>query len=238
LCKADQLNIFILRVLADLSFHFLARLSLALTVQFQKLGGVISRSLKELHLADTDVTHGVDALNLTADGFAHGVVDQLLDEFLELDGGSFLAHDGNHTLTDLLNLRALGIGELGNLVGSGLGETDAEETDLVTILGLHINVGLDESLPLLNQRLKLVGGVGKTIEVGEAVLSLDLIDLEFDVGVAVLLVLLQISQVDGNYSSLQVVGGDVCGKDRDKRSFGLHEDQEETYCFRRFCSRG
>jgi len=181
-------------------------------VQFQKLSRIITRSLDELDLADTDVSHGVDALNLAGDGLAHGVVDQLLNKFLKLDGASLLAHDGNHALADLLDLGALGVGELGDLVGSRLGETNAEETDLVAILGLHINVGLDESLPLLHQRLELVGGVGETIEVGEAVLSLDLIDLEFDVGIAVLLVLLQISQVDGNNSSLQVVGSDVVSR--------------------------
>merc|ERR1711953_639237 len=166
-------------------------------------------SLDELDLADTDISHGVDTLNLAADRLAHGVVNQLLDKFLELDGGGLLAHDGDHALTDLLDLGALGVGELGDLVGSGLGETNAEEADLVAILGLHINVGLDESLPLLHQRLELVGGVGETIEVGEAVLALDLIDLELDVGITVLLVLLQISQIDGNNTPLQVIGGNV-----------------------------
>jgi hypothetical protein len=37
-------------------------------------------------------------------------------------------------------------------------------------------VGLDERLPLANERSQLVRGEGHAVEVGEAVLSLDFVD--------------------------------------------------------------
>lgn len=52
----------------------------------------------------------------------------------------------------LTDLAGLSIASTLDLVGTSLGETDAEHPQRVAVCGLHINMGFDQSLPLLHQR--------------------------------------------------------------------------------------
>ena len=60
--------------------------------------------------------------------------------------------------TDLTDLTRLSVARLLDLVRPLLGESNAEHADLVVVGGLHINVSLDQTLPLAHQRSQLVGG--------------------------------------------------------------------------------
>jgi hypothetical protein len=50
----------------------------------------------------------------------------------------------------------LGIGGLGDLPGHTLGERHSEQTQSVAIGGLGLDVRVDESLPLLDERVELL----------------------------------------------------------------------------------
>jgi hypothetical protein len=124
----------------------------------------------------TYVLERVDALcgllNLAADNLG----DQLRGELLQGAGGSLSLNDLDHLLSDGANLGRGGVGGLADLVGTALGESNAEEAEEVVVGGLDSDVGLNQRLPLADKRPQLVGGEVETIEVGQAVLALDLVD--------------------------------------------------------------
>jgi hypothetical protein len=62
-------------------------------------------------------------------------------------------------------------------------------------------------LPLADERAELVGGEVEAVEVGQAVLALDLVDAELDLAEGVVLILLQVGERDLEYPALE---GVVC----------------------------
>jgi hypothetical protein len=62
-------------------------------------------------------------------------------------------------------------------------------------------------LPLADKRAELVRGEVETVEVGQAVLALDLVDTELDLAERVVLVLLEIGQRDLDDAALQSIVG-------------------------------
>jgi hypothetical protein len=62
-------------------------------------------------------------------------------------------------------------------------------------------------LPLADERAELVGGEVEAVEVGQAVLALDLVDAELDLAERVVLILLQVGERDLEYPALE---GVVC----------------------------
>ena len=69
------------------------------------------------------------------------------------------------------------------------------------------DVGLNEGLPLSHERSKLVGGEVETVESGQAVLALNLVDSEAHLSEGVVLVLLEIGQRDLDDTALQGIVG-------------------------------
>lgn len=111
-------------------------------------------------------------LNLTTDDLG----DELGCELCKGAAGGFADNDLSHLLSDSSDLRRGGIGGLLDLVGSALGEGDGEQAEEVVVGGLDCDVGLNQGLPLSDERAKLVGCEVEAVEVGQAVLALDLID--------------------------------------------------------------
>jgi hypothetical protein len=140
-------------------------------------------------------------LNLTTDNFG----DELGCELCEGAAGSFALNDLGHLLSDSPNLRGGGIRGLLDLVGSALGECNSEQAEEVVICGLDCDIGLNQGLPLSDERSEFVGCEVKTVEVGQAVLSLNLIDSEFDLSERVVLILLEIRQRNLEDSALQCI---------------------------------
>jgi hypothetical protein len=62
-------------------------------------------------------------------------------------------------------------------------------------------------LPLADERAELVGGEVEAVEVGQAVLALDLVDAELDLAESVVLILLKVGERDLEYPALE---GVVC----------------------------
>lgn len=104
-------------------------------------------------------------------------------------------------------MRRSGVCGLLDLVWSSLGEGNGEEAEEVVVGGLDNDVGLDEGLPLADERAELVRGEVEAVEVGQAVLALDLVDAELDLAERVVLVLLEIGERDLEYPALE---GVVC----------------------------
>lgn len=142
-------------------------------------------------------------LNLTTDN----LWDELGGELSESAGASLTLDNLGHLLADSPDLGRSSVCGLLDLVRSALGESDGEEAEEVVVGGLDGDVGLDQGLPLSDKRSELVGCEVETVEVGQAVLSLNLIDTELNLAESVVLILLQIGQRDLEDSSLQCVVG-------------------------------
>lgn len=159
----------------------------------------------EFHI--TYVLKGVNAvgglLNLTSDNFG----DELGSELRKSAAGSFPLDDLSHLLPDGTDLRALSICGLLDLVRASLGEGNSEDAEKVVVGGLDGDIGLDEGLPLAHQRAELVGSEVQSVEIGEAVLALNLIDTELDLAERMLLIFLEIGQGNLNNSALERVIG-------------------------------
>lgn len=121
--------------------------------------------------------------------------------------GGFTLHDLDHLLPDGTDLRGLSVGGLLDLVGAALGECNGEKAEEIVISGLDNHVGFDQSLPLADERPELVGGEVETVEVGQAVLSLNLIHPQLDLAEGVVLILLEIGQGNLEYPALERIVG-------------------------------
>ena len=87
-------------------------------------------------------------------------------------------HNLHHLLSNELLVGSLGVAGSFDLSGSLLGESNAEHSDEVSIVGFGLDVSLDERVPLFDHGASLISSDVHTVEVGVAVKSLDLIDLE------------------------------------------------------------
>lgn len=155
----------------------------------------------------TYILQGVDALGGLLDLTANDLGDKLVGELRQSAAGGLTLHDLGHLLADGTDLRRAGVGGLLDLVGATLGEGDGEQANEVVIGGLHGNVGLDQRLPLADQGAQLVGGEIQAVEVGQAVLALNLVHTELDLAESVVLIVLQVREGDLEDTALQ---GVVC----------------------------
>lgn len=155
----------------------------------------------------THVLEGVDALSRLLDLTADDLGDQLGSELGQGAARGLTLDDLGHLAADGTDLGRGGVGGLLDLVLSPLGESNGEEAQQVVVGGLDGDVGLNQSLPLADQRAQLVRGEVQTVEVGQAVAALDLVDTEADLAERVLLILLQVSEGDLDDTALQGVVG-------------------------------
>ena len=137
----------------------------------------------------------------------NGIWDKFVNNFLQVSAAHFSLDDVSHLLPDVLDLSALGVAGLlgGHLVL--LGEADAEDAEHVSVSGLDINMGLDQSLPLLHHGPQLVSGEVHAVEAGQTVLALDILNkkLELPEGSLGVLFLLQVSQGHLEHSALESI---------------------------------
>jgi len=202
------LKSFLHLLLADLSGLSTSILG-TVTVKLHKLRDIELGGLEDLALSDEAVLDRVDggagALNI----LAHGLRNELADDLLEVAGRGLTVHHLEHLCSDAADFRALSIAGLLELVGLLLGEGDAEKAEGVAVSGLHINVGLDEGLPLADKAAKSVGGEAHAPEVGKAVLALHILASKTDLPVGLILVLVKVSQVHLEDAALQTLGSDL-----------------------------
>jgi len=175
-----------------------------------ELGG-----LEDLALPNGDVLERVDAGARLLDLLPDDLGDELADQLLEVARGGVLPHDLDHLSPDLTDLGALGVARALDLVHPLLRESDAEKSKVVIIGSLHVNVGLDQGLPLADQRAELVCGEVHAVELGEAVPALNVLAFELDLPEGLVLVLVQVGQRDLINPTLQTLGSDLA-KERKK----------------------
>jgi hypothetical protein len=132
-----------------------------------------------------------------------------VDEGLEIPLVSELGHVTDHLFSDSTHLRRLSIAVLFDLVLVLLGESNAEHSDNVSVRSLNINISLYNRLTLLDETANLIACHIHTVEVGEAVESLDVLDAELDLTVSELLVLLEVGKGDFYHASFETVGSNL-----------------------------
>jgi hypothetical protein len=180
---------------------------LSLSVHVQESSHIESRLLGDLHLSDEYVLEGVDSLAslLNGEGDGFGESGKLLHKLSKSAVGDFLGHGINHSLSDLSDLTHLGVRSLSNLAFLLSGESNAEHSEFITIGGSDGSVAFNESLPLVDERAKLVSGHIHTVEVGEALISSHIFHNKLDLSVALLLVSVKVGKVDIEDSALKLL---------------------------------
>lgn len=142
---------------------------------------------------------------LILDHLADGLRDEFREQLADIAVGGLTFHNVDHLLSDLLRLRGLGVAGDLNLVRSFLGEADGEHANNITVGGLDLGTGLNESLPLLDQRLHFIRGERHGVEVGEDGFSLDILGDKVDGSVGTVLILVEVGKGHTENTSLQVV---------------------------------
>ena len=178
--------------------------------------------LQHLHLADEHVLKRVDLAALGLDLLADGLSNELGDEALKVTLGGLSGDDVPHLLADLADLGALGVAGLLHLSGPLAGEADSElksvwvrqtkanssiatyDAHVVAVGGLDLDVSLDESLPLADQRAQLVAGHIHAVEVGQDTLALDVLSDELHVAETLLGVLVQVTEGDIEHTASEL----------------------------------
>jgi len=126
--------------------------ALALAVYLHKLAKLKLGPLDHLNFSDHDIMKGIDALALLLNVFRDGVGDKLIDDLLEVRARNFRGDDLDHSLSDGAYLRGLGVGRLANLVLELASEANDKYTQKIVVRGAHVDLGLNERLPLLDHR--------------------------------------------------------------------------------------
>jgi len=184
---------------------------LVFSVKLHELGEIELGLLEDLGLVDEDVLEGEDFVALVSDLLGDGVGEDLLEDVLERGFLGLVDHDFLHLLSDLLLLGVLGVASSLNLTVLSSGEGNGEESDEVTVVGLGLDESLDERVPLLDEGAHLVSGDGASGEVGEAIESLNFLNLELDDSPCeiVLVFSVKIGLGDLEDTASERVGGDV-----------------------------
>ena len=90
------------------------------------------------------------------------------------------------------------------------GEGDSEDAYEVAIVGLGLNEGLDEGVPLLDEGTELVTSDVHAVEVGVAVETLDFFDLELDLSPSDFVgVVVELTEGDGEDTATEGVSGNL-----------------------------
>jgi hypothetical protein len=179
-----------------------------LTIEFGSLG--------DLNLADEDVLQGVDSLAFLFDSLSNGLRDEFGDEILEFASGSLRSHNLHHFSSDGSDLGGLSVGGLADLVVSSLGEGNGEHSKDVAVKGLDFDVRFDEALPLSDEGAKFVSREVHAVEVGQAVLALNVLDSQPHLSVGLVFILLKVRQVHFKNSSLQIVRSDSYNEKKER----------------------
>lgn len=179
-------------------------------MELKELGHVELGRFQDLRLSDVHVLERVDAsarlLNLSPNRLGH----KLLYQLFQVTARRLLSHNLKHLPPDLSNLRRLCIRRLAHLRLPPLREPDREETKEVPVGRLDIDVRLDEGLPFADEGAELVRGKVHAVEVGQAVLALDLVNTELDLAERLLLILVQVAERELDDAALEGVVGVLC----------------------------
>jgi len=196
------------------SFNSLTSIFFTTSVDLLKLVGVKLGGLENLHLADVDVVNGVDTNTALLDLLGNNLRDQLVHQLVKVADRGLTTHDLHHTLADQVHTTALSVdGERVALVTDSVvllgSEGNAEHTNNIAIKSLHINVSLDEGLPLANKRLETIVGEIHAVEVSQATTTVNFVYAELHLPVGKFLILLKVSKVGFKHTTLERITGNL-----------------------------
>ncbi len=143
---------------------------------------------------DIYILQRIDAPRCLLDLPSNGLWYKLLNQLLQVTACCFPCHDLKHLLPDLPNLTRLGIRRLAHLRLAALRESNSKEAEEVAISRLDVDMCFNECLPFAHKRTEFVRSEGHAMEVGETVLSLDLVDAKFNLAEGLLLVFVKITE--------------------------------------------
>lgn len=95
------------------------------------------------------------------------------------------------------------------MVGLWPGESNAKETNNVSIGGSNISGTLNNTLLLLDQTAKLITGHVHSVEIKETVVSLNILYTKLDLTVANFFILVQVTERKLNNTSFESIRGDL-----------------------------
>mmetsp|Transcript_3249 Transcript_3249/g.5797 ORF Transcript_3249/g.5797 Transcript_3249/m.5797 type:complete len:267 (-) Transcript_3249:508-1308(-) len=179
------------------------------------------RLLDHLDLTDVAIFDREDAGCLTLNLFSSGTRNEGLDQSLKVSLSSEGGHGADHLSTDGLTFRRLGVTSLLELIILLLGESDAEHADNVSVRCTGIDVGLNDTLLFLDKRAQLVACHIHTVEVEEAVVSLNILDTKLYLAIGHSFILIKVSKGELDHTSLEAVRSDFL-------SLGLGNDSLST----------
>ena len=180
-------------------------------VKFHKFSKIELGLLEDLHFSDEDVLKREDLLALLCDCLVDLVGKKLLEEVFEGALGNLTNEDGHDLLAKKFGLGSLGVASSFDLASVASGKGDSENTYEVAIVGLGLNEGLDEGVPLLDEGAELVTSDVHAVEVGVAVETLDFFDLELDLSPSDFVgVVVELTEGDGEDTATEGVSGNLC----------------------------
>lgn len=165
--------------------------------------------LQHLNLADVAILDGEDGRCFPSDLVSDGSRDKLFYKGLQVSLGSQLGHGGNHLCANSSLLCGFGVACVLDLVVLRSGKGDAEHADHVTIGSLAVNITFNDGLLFADKTAKLVACHIHSMKVHETVVSLHILDTQLDLSVCQSFVLVQISETEFEYSSLQTIRGNL-----------------------------
>lgn len=86
---------------------------------------------------------------------------------------------------------------------------DAEESDNVSVSCSAVHIGLNDRLLFADQTAQLVSGHVHTVEIGQAVVTLDVLHTQLNLSPRDGLVLVEVSEGNFNNTSLQSIGSNL-----------------------------
>lgn len=115
-------------------------------------------------------------------------------------------HNLDHLLHDQLSVRGLRVAGCSDLLLRSLGEGDGEQSQDEAVGGLGLRGGFDQGVPLLDHGTTLISRDVHAIEVGVAIKSLNLINLEFKLSPGLSLgLVVAVGQRDGEDTTFQAI---------------------------------
>ena len=103
----------------------------------------------------------------------------------------------------------LGVARGLDLVFLRSGESNAKQADNVSIGSSAINGTFNDRLLFADKRAELVASHVHTVEVGETVVALNILNTKLDLSVGLRLVLLEVRERNFNHTSLEVFRGNL-----------------------------
>merc|ERR1740130_355704 len=156
------------------------------------------------------------------DLLANELWHELLDTLDQLTRRDLFGHDVSHLLANGTDLGRLCVGSLADLEWALLGEANAEASQDISVNGLHINICLDQRLPLADRGTQLVSGEVHAPEVAQAGLALDILDTKTHLAEVIGLILVQVAKGNLEHTPLELLGGDLCALAACDKSLAAH----------------